>query len=251
MNRLRHSRCHYKWNPGSVPAGTNNPSHWRTRGATRLQLAHRHPLQQEQQRPPLWMAELRQRWPRDGRRCNNALAHGHAQGARTSTKSRRPGARMVAVIPSATGTSPAVATPAPATGDVSPLGSSRTSGDDLRAETRTGAKAGQPQNTNAALAACDVLGGPPVRATRQPPSRREGAPGAEPAKPASPMSWSQRRSPPTSPALSKSDPQEIELRLSPAPAPARMMNILEAEGGTKIAARFASPHHRTGGHRLG
>jgi hypothetical protein len=78
-----------------------------------------------------------------------------------------------------------------------------------------------------------------------------GGPGAGPAEPASPMSWSQRRSPPTSPALSKSDPQEIELRLSPAPAPARMMNILEAEGGTKIAARFASPHHRTGGHRLG
>jgi hypothetical protein len=42
-----------------------------------------------------------------------------------------------------------------------------------------------------------------------------------------------------------------EVRLSPAPAPARMMNILEAEGGTKIAARFASLHHQTGGHRLG
>jgi hypothetical protein len=61
---------------------------------------------------------------------------------------------------------------------------------DLRAETRTGAKAGQPQNTNAALAARDVLGGPPVRAARQPPLRREGAPGAEPAEPASPTRWS-------------------------------------------------------------
>jgi hypothetical protein len=30
--------------------------------------------------------------------------------------------------------------------------------------------------------------------------------------------------------------REVELRLSPASAPARMMNILEAEGGTKIAA---------------
>jgi hypothetical protein len=29
------------------------------------------------------------------------------------------------------------------------------------------------------------------------------------------------------------------------------MKILEAEGGTKIAAWLASPHHRTGGHRLG
>jgi hypothetical protein len=45
--------------------------------------------------------------------------------------------------------------------------------------------------------------------------------------------------------------REVELRLSPAPTPARMMNILEAEGGTKIAARLASPHLGAGGHRLG
>jgi hypothetical protein len=43
----------------------------------------------------------------------------------------------------------------------------------------------------------------------------------------------------------------VELRLSPASAPARMMKILEAEGGTKIVARLASPHHQAGGHRLG
>jgi hypothetical protein len=24
MNRHRHSRCHYKWNSGSTPAGMNN-----------------------------------------------------------------------------------------------------------------------------------------------------------------------------------------------------------------------------------
>jgi hypothetical protein len=45
--------------------------------------------------------------------------------------------------------------------------------------------------------------------------------------------------------------REEELRLSPAPAPARMMNILEAEGGTKIAAQLTSPHTGAGGHRLG
>jgi hypothetical protein len=45
--------------------------------------------------------------------------------------------------------------------------------------------------------------------------------------------------------------REVELRLSPASAPARMTNILEAEGGTKIAAQLAFPLHRTGGHRLG
>jgi hypothetical protein len=44
--------------------------------------------------------------------------------------------------------------------------------------------------------------------------------------------------------------REVELRLSPASAPARMMKILEAEGGTKIVARLASPDPRTGGHRL-
>jgi hypothetical protein len=49
----------------------------------------------------------------------------------------------------------------------SPLRSSRTSGAPTPARwRRTGAKAGQPQNTNAALAARDVLGGPPVRAAR-------------------------------------------------------------------------------------
>jgi hypothetical protein len=45
--------------------------------------------------------------------------------------------------------------------------------------------------------------------------------------------------------------REVELRLSTASAPARMMKILEAEGGTKIAARLASPHPGAGGHRLG
>jgi hypothetical protein len=71
----------------------------------------------------------------------------------------------------------------------SPLGFSRTSGALTSAwMRRTGAKAGQPQNTNAALAARDVLGGPPVHAARRPLLRQEEAPGAElePAEPASP-----------------------------------------------------------------
>jgi hypothetical protein len=45
--------------------------------------------------------------------------------------------------------------------------------------------------------------------------------------------------------------REVELRLSSPSAPARMMKILEAEGGAEAAAWLASPHHRTGGHRLG
>jgi hypothetical protein len=35
--------------------------------------------------------------------------------------------------------------------------------------------------------------------------------------------------------------REVELRLSPASTPARIVNILEAEGGTKIAARVLLP----------
>jgi hypothetical protein len=64
MNRHRHSRCHYKWNSGSASAGTNNPPHWRARGAIRLRVAHRRPLQQQRQRPPLQVAPLeRQLFP--------------------------------------------------------------------------------------------------------------------------------------------------------------------------------------------
>jgi hypothetical protein len=57
----------------------------------------------------------------------------------------------------------------------SPLKSSRTSGAPTSAwRRRTGAKAGPPLNTNAALAARDILGGPPARTARQPPSGRRG-----------------------------------------------------------------------------
>jgi hypothetical protein len=45
--------------------------------------------------------------------------------------------------------------------------------------------------------------------------------------------------------------REVELRLASLSTPARMMKILEAEGGAQVTARFASPHHRAGGHRLG
>jgi hypothetical protein len=57
----------------------------------------------------------------------------------------------------------------------SPLKSSQTSGAPIPARRcHTSAKAGPPQNTNAALAACGVLGGPPVHTARQPPSGRRG-----------------------------------------------------------------------------
>jgi hypothetical protein len=40
-------------------------------------------------------------------------------------------------------------------------------------------------------------------------------------------------------------------RLAPPSSPARVMKILEAEGGAEATARLASPHHRTGGHHPG
>ena len=45
--------------------------------------------------------------------------------------------------------------------------------------------------------------------------------------------------------------REVEPRLTSLSTLARMMKILEAEGGTKIAARLASPYPGAGGHRLG
>jgi hypothetical protein len=144
----------------------------------------------------------------------------------------------------------------------SPLRSSRTSGAPTSARRRhTGAKAGQPQNTNAALAAHDILGGPPVHTARQPPSGRRGHrepsrrarhAGADDARRRPARRAGERPLPRTPQERVTHEPvREVELRLSPASAPARMMNILEAEGGTKIAARLASPHPGAGGHRLG
>jgi hypothetical protein len=107
--------------PVPPPQVRTTPHDWGACGATEdRRMAHRRPLQQQRQRPPLWVAELQQRWPQGERRCNPALAHADARGARTSTKSWRPEARMVAVISSATGTSRAASASAPTTGAVSP-----------------------------------------------------------------------------------------------------------------------------------
>jgi hypothetical protein len=107
--------------PVPPPQVRTTPHDWGACGATEgRRVARRRPLQQQQQRPPLRVAELQQQWPQGGRRCNNALAHVYARGARTSTKSRRPRARMVALIPSATRTSSAAATSAPTVEAVCP-----------------------------------------------------------------------------------------------------------------------------------
>jgi hypothetical protein len=45
--------------------------------------------------------------------------------------------------------------------------------------------------------------------------------------------------------------REVEPRLSSPSATARMMKILEAEGGAEVAARLASPHHKVDDHPYG
>ncbi len=116
-----------------------------------------------------------------GRRCCGlALAPADARGARTSTPARWPGARVVAVIPSATRTSRAASASALMAGATSPPGrsplkSSQTSGAPASAQgRRPSAKAGPPQNTNAALTARGIVGGPPVHTMRRSPSGRRG-----------------------------------------------------------------------------
>jgi hypothetical protein len=46
-------------------------------------------------------------------------------------------------------------------------------------------------------------------------------------------------------------PRRGRPQLGTLPSPALVMKILEAEGGAEAATRFAFPHHRTRGHRLG
>jgi hypothetical protein len=195
MNKHRHSRCLYKWNSGSTPQERTTPHIGGPAG----------------RRNPSWLTaarsgsndnDLRSRWPNssnDGFRADAAATSSSPtsplEGRGQAIKAKEPEAR------SADGGGDPV-------GDEDFFSHHHLSADDGshlhrqiptrilpygRAPTsaqrrRTGAKAGQPKNTNAALAARDVLGGPPVRAARQPLSRREGAPGAEPepVEPASP-----------------------------------------------------------------
>jgi hypothetical protein len=194
MNRHRHSRCHYKRNSGSVPAGTNTPP---TLEGPRGDKAPG--------RPPSPAPAAATTTSASGGRTAAAMALGRTPlqqcprprlRSRGEDKYKEPEARSADGGGDPIGDEDFSSHHHLSTDDRSRLptgrsllGSSRTSGAPTSAQRRrTGAKAGQPQNTNAALAARDVLGGPPVRVARQPPLRREGAPGAEPepAEPASP-----------------------------------------------------------------
>jgi hypothetical protein len=168
-----HSKCHYKRNSGSTSAGTNNPNRWgglrsnrrltggspppaltattttpAPGGRTAAAQASGRVLLQSCPRPRRRSrGEDKYKEPDDPVGDGDFSSHLHLG---TDDRGRQPSGR-------------------------SPLKSSRTSGAPTSARRRhTGAKAGPPQNTNAALAARDILGGPPVHTARQPPSGRRG-----------------------------------------------------------------------------
>jgi hypothetical protein len=123
----------------------------------------------------------------------------------------------------------------------------------LTTRTRTGPS----QNTSTTLAAYDVLCDPPVQpatvaraedgmlhpvqeaAVRLPPRGWRTPP---------PQSWRMSSSPGCRRKKQVAGPCGGRPQLALPSFPARMMKILEAEGGAEAAARLPSPHHRTGGH---
>jgi hypothetical protein len=152
----------------------------------------------EQQKADGWLADarsgssdnnLRSRWPNssnDGLRMDAAatrpLPTSPLEGRGQAIKAKEPGARSADGGGDPVGDEDflAATTSAPTTEAICPPADPHSDPPGRTQRRRIGAKAGQPQNTNAALAACDVLGGPPVRAARQSLLRQEGAPGAEP-----------------------------------------------------------------------
>jgi hypothetical protein len=149
-----------------------------------------------------------QRWPQGGSRCNLALARADARGARTSTKSRRPRARMVAVIPSATGTSRAASTSAPSSGASAHrqiptriLPDERST--DLRAEAPYRCKGRTALEHERRSSGARCLG----RSTRAHGAATTlAAGGGTGSQAGEPTCWSWRHPPSTGPALSKSAP---------------------------------------------
>jgi hypothetical protein len=63
-----------------------------------------------------------------------------------------------------------------------------------------------------------------------------------------PQSWRMPLSPECWRKKRVVDPRGGRPQLGAPSSPARMMNILEAEGGAEAAARLASPHHKVGDH---
>jgi hypothetical protein len=177
-----HSKCHYKRNSGSTSAGTNNPTRW-GRG---LRSSRRPTGGSPSFAPPTTTTA-----PAPGGRTAAARASGRMllqSCLRPRRRSRGEDKYKELEARSEDGGGDPVGN-----GDFSsrlhlgtddrghqpsgrsPLRSSRASEAPTSAwRRRTGAKGEPPQNTNAALAARDILGGPPVHTARQPPSGRRG-----------------------------------------------------------------------------
>jgi hypothetical protein len=180
MNRHWHSRCHYKRNFSSTPAGTNNPPHWRACGTTISRwLAAAHSCSSDN--------DLRSGRPNsssDDLRADAAVTRpsptSPLEGRGQAIKAKEPEARSTDGADDLVGDEAFFQLPPPQHRRRHPPahrqiptqvlldGRAPTSARRRRAE----ARAGQPKNTNAALAARDVLGGPPVRVAQQSPVRR-------------------------------------------------------------------------------
>jgi hypothetical protein len=176
-----HSKCHYKRNSGSTSAGMNNPTRCGGGLRSNRRLTSGPP-------PPALTATTTT--PAPGGRTAAAQASGRVllqscprrRRSRGEDKYKEPEARSADGGGDPVGNGDFLSRLHLGTDDRgrqpsgrSPLRSSRASGAPTSVWRRhTGAKAGPPQNTNAALAARDILGGPPVHTARQPPSGRRG-----------------------------------------------------------------------------
>ena len=176
-----HSKCHYKRNSGSTSAGTNNPTRW---GGLR---SNRRPTGGSPSPAPAATTVT----PAPGGRTAAARASGRMllqscprprRRSRGEDKYEEPEARGADGGSDPVGDedfSSRLRLGADGRGRQppgrSPLKSSQTSGAPASTRgRRPSAKAGPPQNTNAALAARGIVGGPPVHTARQPPSGRRG-----------------------------------------------------------------------------
>jgi hypothetical protein len=269
MKKHRYSRCHYKRNSGSTPAGMNNlhigrPAGRQTPGGSPATAAPT-----ARQRPPSRTTGQQQRWPRANAIAGRPSFTSPRGGREPAIKAKEPEARSAGGTDGVVGGETFSGCHHLSTDDIGhlPTNTAPASGDRPKARRQvltpilaTRTRTGPSQNTSTALAAYDVLCDPPVQPATV--ARTEDGmlhPGQAAAIRLPPHGW--RTPPPQSWRMSSSPgcrrkkrfagPRGGRPRLAPPFSPARMMKILEAEGGAEAAARLASPHHRTGDHHPG
>jgi hypothetical protein len=221
------------------------------------------------QRPPYRTARQQQRWPPGERYRWKALVRVPSRGRELAIKDKEPEARSAGGTDGAVGGETFSGCHHLSTDDSGHLSTNTApvSGGHPKAhrqvltpvlDTRT--RTGPSQNTSNALTAYDVLCDPLVQPTTI--ARMEDRmlhPGQAVAVRLPPHGW---RTPPpqswrmvSSPGCRRkkriASPRGGRPRLASPSSPARMMKILEVEGGAEAAARLASPHHRTGGYHHG